>query len=72
MKKFKFDFRKVAILVQARGISHRQIAKKSGLSDHGVGRMIRGDHRPRVDNLAKIAYILGVEPGFFFSEEDEK
>ncbi len=72
MKKFKFDFNRVKILVEAKGISNRQIAKQAKLSDHGVARMMRGKHYPTVNNLCKIAQVLGVEPGFFFSEEEAK
>ncbi len=72
MKMYYFDFNKVKILVEARGIPVRQIGIKAGLSVHGVERMTSGKHHPRVDNVCKIACVLGVTPGFFFSEEEVK
>ncbi len=72
MKTYFFDYNKVKTLVEARGIPVRQIGMKAGLSVHGVARMMKGKHRPRVDNLCKISSVLGVEPGFFFSKEEAK
>ncbi len=69
MKRYFFDFNKVKVLVEAKGISHRKIAIESGLSDHGIARMIRGQHYPTAKNLCKISSVLGVKPGFFFTEE---
>lgn len=71
MNKYFFDHNKVKILVEATGFSKRQIAIQAGLSDHGVARMMRGQHQPTANNLCKICAVLGVAPGFFFTKEKE-
>jgi transcriptional regulator with XRE-family HTH domain len=46
------------------------LAKKSGVSQSTIGRIIRGEVSPSADNLKRIADALGVEVAFFYGNFD--
>jgi len=59
-------------LREARGISMRTLAARSGLSANALSMIERGKTSPSVSTLYKLAGALGVSITSFFSVEDEK
>ena len=51
-----------------KGITHRQIAEKSGLQPGNVSRILTGRYVPRLDIFLKVAQAIGVN---FFLEDRE-
>ena len=59
-------------LREARGISMRTLATKSGLSANALSMIERGKTSPSVSTLYKLADALGVSITAFFGAETEK
>jgi len=59
-------------LREARGISMRTLATKSGLSANALSMIERGKTSPSVSTLYKLADALGVSITAFFGTETEK
>lgn len=59
-------------LREARGISMRTLATRSGLSANALSMIERGKTSPSVSTLYKLAAALGVSITAFFSVENEK
>ncbi|MBI5352546.1 MAG: helix-turn-helix transcriptional regulator [Chloroflexi bacterium] len=59
-------------LREARGISMRNLATKSGLSANALSMIERGKTSPSVSTLYKLADALGVSITAFFGTENEK
>jgi transcriptional regulator with XRE-family HTH domain len=59
-------------LREARGISMRALATRSGLSANALSMIERGKTSPSVSTLYKLADALGVSITAFFGEEDAK
>jgi transcriptional regulator with XRE-family HTH domain len=47
-------------LREGKGLSRRGLAKKAGVVHSVISTCERGEHSPRLENLAKIADALGV------------
>ncbi|MEY2817032.1 MAG: hypothetical protein RL275_495, partial [Chloroflexota bacterium] len=59
-------------LREARGISMRTLASRSGLSANALSMIERGKTSPSVSTLYKLANALGVSITAFFGTESEK
>ncbi len=59
-------------LREARGISMRTLATKSGLSANALSMIERGKTSPSVSTLYKLADALGVSITAFFGTENKK
>ncbi|MBQ2030986.1 MAG: helix-turn-helix transcriptional regulator [Lachnospiraceae bacterium] len=61
---------KVLELMQARGMSQAELAKKSGVTTSSVSRYLHLNKRPRMDIVINFAKALQVEPQYFLDDED--
>lgn len=55
---------------KAKGITHEQIAEKTGFDRSNVGRMLAGKFSPTLDNFMKLAEAVGVY--FFLSDKESE
>jgi SOS-response transcriptional repressor LexA len=63
--------------VEATGLSHSEIARRAGIADGTLSRILTAKMKPRFDTVARIAYACGEtvgwvmeEPGFALSRRD--
>lgn len=47
-------------LIRRSGLTNRQIAERSGLSESAISRYIKGDRNPKLISAEKLAQALGV------------
>lgn len=52
------------------GISQKELAKLSGISESSVSRYLSGDLKPRMDILTNIAKVFNVSTSYLVGEED--
>lgn len=62
---------KIRKLRQLRGLTQKELAKRAGLSELSIVLYEKGDRRPRVDVIAKIAKALDVSVEYLLSEREE-
>lgn len=63
--------RNVVHLVESATISQKKIASAVGVSEPTIYRWKSGENAPSLDNLDKLAEVLGVNPLVFFSTEEK-
>lgn len=62
---------RLAGLMADAGISNPyQLAKRSGIPDSYVGRLLRGDRQPGRDTLGNLAEFFGVSEGYLLGREE--
>ena len=57
---------KVKALLEERGMSQRDFARKLGATEVTVSRYVNGKREPRIATILKIAEILNVTPEYLF------
>ncbi|WP_422122897.1 helix-turn-helix domain-containing protein [Planococcus sp. X10-3] len=55
----------LAILLKNKGISQRELAKKSGLDESTISLYMSGTRTPNLKNHVKLCEALGVDINFF-------
>lgn len=60
--------RNVRSLRKARGLTQEALAHAAEIDTRYVGGIERGEENPTVAVLARIASVLGIEPGAFFAK----
>ena len=68
MKEFK---ERVKTLMERDGISQKELANLSGISEASVSRYLSGDLKPRMDILTNIAKVFNVSTSYLVGEEDK-
>lgn len=53
------------------GLSSRELAKRSNISESGISRILSGEIDPRVKTFTKIAEALHVDPVWLMGVDDE-
>ena len=53
------------------GLSSRELAKRSGVSESGISRILSGEIDPRVKTFSKIADALHVDPVWLMGVDEE-
>ncbi len=51
------------IRLQARKMSQRQLAERSGLNHSTISRLVSGERSPTLDTATKLAHVLGADGG---------
>ena len=68
--------KRIKLVRQGKGLTQDQFAERVGLSSKYISGIERGVENPTMDNLIRLAKVLGVEPYDLFlfgeSEENEK
>ena len=67
MKEFKG---RVRMLMERDGISQKELANLSGISEASVSRYLSGDLKPRMDILTNIAKVFKVSTSYLVGEDD--
>lgn len=62
---------KIRQILEAKELSQRQVALRSGITEGTLSRYLTGSRMPRVDIITNIAKTLEVETEFLLSEEEE-
>ncbi len=62
---------KVTQLMNQRGISQKQLATLSGISESSISRYLHSEQRPRMDIVVNIAKALHVETEYLLEEDDK-
>jgi len=62
---------KVLSLMQDKGISQKQLAGLSGISESSLSRYLHNEKRPRLDIVVNVAKALRVETGYLLDEDDK-
>jgi transcriptional regulator with XRE-family HTH domain len=52
----------IKILLERRGLTQKDLALKTELSEASISKMLKGKTQPRKENLEQIASVLGVKP----------
>jgi transcriptional regulator with XRE-family HTH domain len=68
---------RLTTLLEQRGLSHNEIARRCGIKQPSISRIIRGEQMPKLDTLqaiarhlhVSVAQLIGEAP---LSEEDDK
>lgn len=55
----------LALLIKEKGISQRELAKKSGLDESTISLYVSGARTPNLKNHVKLCQALGVDINFF-------
>lgn len=63
---------KIKKLRQLRGLTQKELAKRAGLSELSIVLYEKGNRRPRVDVIAKIAKALDVSVEYLLSEKEDR
>lgn len=69
---FAENFRNMRIkeLLESRGMTARELASATGLSEMGLSKIVRGKSSPSASTVEKIALALGVTCGALFDDYD--
>ena len=67
MKEFR---ERVKSLMERDGISQKELANLSGISEASVSRYLSGDLKPRMDILINIAKVFNVSTSYLVGEDD--
>ena len=72
MKKFSQEclINTIKSLRKEKGITQAQLAETTGINRAMIGRIEKGDYVPTVDQLEKLAEVLGFEPADLFAEPE--
>ena len=62
--------KRLAIRLKELGLTQRQVADKSGLTQPAISKYIRNQTKPSYQAIAKLSRILEVHPGWFFPEHE--
>lgn len=62
---------KVVALMEQNGISQKQLAQLSGISESSISRYLHSEKRPRIDVVINIAKALNVETEYLLDESDK-
>jgi transcriptional regulator with XRE-family HTH domain len=66
------EFReKLRRAMQRQGLNQQQLARKAGVSDSEVSRILGGKSRPGLDNALRLARAVGVSLDFLADEAEE-
>lgn len=63
---------KVVEIMKTQGMTQKQLAQKSGITESSLSRYLHQDKRPRIDVVVNIAKALRVETEYLLDEEDKK
>lgn len=63
---------KVLKLMKEKGITQKELAKKSGIAESSVSRYLKADKRPRLDIVINFANVLEVKPEYLLDDSDIK
>lgn len=64
---------KLVTAMQVRGVTARELAKRSGISESRISQYRKGVYKPKRDAMNKLATVLGVNPYWFDgTSEDEE
>ena len=66
----KFTERTKSIMAE-KGVSQKELAKVSGISESSISRYLSGDLEPRMDILSNISRALGTTVSYLLGEEEE-
>lgn len=69
MKQYQID--RIKDLMDAKGVSSKELASKCGLSEMTIRRVLDPKHNPTTDNIEKIAEALGVHEQYIYEAEGE-
>ena len=69
MKQYQID--RIKYLMDAKGVSSKELASKCGLSEMTIRRVLDPKHNPTTDNIEKIAEALGVHEQYIYEAEIE-
>ena len=69
MKQYQID--RIKDLMDAKGVSSKELASKCGLSEMTIRRVLDPKHNPTTDNIEKIAEALGVHEQYIYETEAE-
>lgn len=69
MKQYQID--RIKDLMDAKGVSSKELASKCGLSEMTIRRVLDPKHNPTTDNIEKIAEALGVHEQYIYETETE-
>lgn len=61
---------KVINLMQEKGISQKQLAQLSGITESSISRYLHSAQRPRMDIIVNLAKALNVETVFLLDEDE--
>ena len=61
---------RVKKLMERDGISQRELAAQSGISESSISRYLSGELQPRMDILTNIAKVFGVTSSYLLGEEE--
>ena len=61
---------KVLALMQQRGITQKQLAQLSGITESSISRYLHSEKRPRMDIVVNIAKALCVKTEYFLDDAD--
>jgi transcriptional regulator with XRE-family HTH domain len=50
-------------------LTQRQLADAAGLTQQSISHFERGEARPTIDTLLRIAQVLGIQPGELLTSE---
>jgi len=69
MKQYQID--RIKDLMDAKGVSSKELASKCGLSEMTIRRVLDPKHNPTTDNIEKISEALGVHEQYIYEAEGE-
>lgn len=72
MQQFEKIGEQIRSLHTAAGMTQEQLAEAADLTPQFVGQLERGIRMPRLDSLARLAYVFGVSPVQMMQSEDEE
>lgn len=69
MKQYQID--RIKDLMDAKGITSKELASKCGVSEMTIRRILDPKHNPTTDNVEKVAEALGVHEQYIYETETE-
>ena len=69
MKQYQID--RIKDLMDAKGITSKELASKCGVSEMTIRRILDPKHNPTTDNVEKVAEALGVNEQYIYESESE-
>ena len=61
---------KVRELMKNSGINQKELSKKSGVSESSLCRYLSGSLKPRIDIIANIAKVFGLNPSDLINDDE--
>lgn len=62
---------RIVILLRKRGLTQKELAKKTKISEVTLSRYIHGDRQPRANNIANIANVLQTTTDYLLGGENQ-